>query len=328
MTRHSSSRRLAVELLVIATVLTSIVAPGRLRAQVYSGWPTRLASRAPALADSLARSFGQRPDTIRFGGTDTLHVFFRDPRFWHDDVTSRVLPENSLPAARKAALDVAEVAWGMVGREANVIWIRVAFVRVIRERTDRNPIPREVLTHAVSGMVSPAMIDARQEPGLGITLREGGQWGPTALLAGRATAPQFGLAAPDMFAIGRAALADSIENELGKHMCKVAVKGRDTIDVLIPNPRFWWKDDTLKALPESSLPEARAMAKRAAVFIWDRHAQVPGINVIRVRFSRDYKTLTNGMMLQRPAQEVSTQFTRQQLATGQLDPVQLTVVQR
>jgi len=52
------------------------------------------------------------------------------------------------------------------------------------------------------------------------------------------------------------------------------------------------------------------------------------INVIRIRFDRMYSEVVKGGRLMKPAQVVTGQFTRQQLETGQLEPVQLTIAQK
>jgi hypothetical protein len=43
---------------------------------------------------------------------------------------------------------------------------------------------------------------------------------------------------------------------------------------------------------------------------------------------RMYSEPVNGVRVMKPAQVVTSQFTRQQLETGQLDPVQLTIIQK
>ena len=67
----------------------------------------------------------------------------------------------------------------------------------------------------------------------------------------------------------------------------------------------------------------------AAEEVWARYGRDAGINVIRVKFVRVRRDrVTSTMSELKDAQEVSAQFTRQQLESGQLDGVQLTIVQR
>lgn len=339
MSTTSAARRMTLELLLAVGIVSGVATPERARAQsaIFVGWPAELASRAPALADSIARDFGERPRSISFGGRDTIHVLIWNPAFWHDDMKSRVFPMNSVPDAREAALHVAEVVWKMVGRDAKLSMVRVEFMRVIREATQADPTPREIPAQEVSGNLTPWMLEAREEPMLGISQREGGMLGETARSAApnaepltsrrRFTATPVGRSGADEFAIGRAALADSIRRELGEYTTEVRVKGRDTIDALVWNPGFLNKGDTVKDLPAESLPAIREEATRYARYIRDHHARA-GINVIRITFRRDWRERVGRVMLQHPAQDVSAQFTREQLETGKPETVELTIVQR
>src|SRR5438309_10307809 len=51
----------------------------------FVAWPRELASRAPALADGMAREFGQPPRMIAFGGRDTVKILFWNPTVWQDE---------------------------------------------------------------------------------------------------------------------------------------------------------------------------------------------------------------------------------------------------
>jgi ferric-dicitrate binding protein FerR (iron transport regulator) len=127
----------------------------------------------------------------------------------------------------------------------------------------------------------------------------------------------------------RDALTDAIERDIGESPNDITLTGRDTIDVNFWNPRFWWKDDALKTLPEASLPAVRQAAKGTAKAVWERYARDAGINVIRITFVRVRRdAVTSTSSVQMEAQEVTVQFTRQQLETGQLDPVRLEIVER
>ena len=106
------------------------------------------------------------------------------------------------------------------------------------------------------------------------------------------------------------------------------MKGRDTIEVVFWNPRLWWKGEFSRSLPEESLPVVRQAAKRTAQEVWERYGRNAGMNVVRIRFDRMYSEPVNGVRVMKPAQVVTGQFTRQQLERGQLDPVQLTIIQK
>jgi len=145
-----------------------------------------------------------------------------------------------------------------------------------------------------------------------------------------ASAPQAiapSVAATEL-ASASATLSEAIQRDIGQPVSEIRLTGRDTVDVLFWNPTFWWKDDTLQALPEASLPAVRQAATRTAEYLWDRYGRNAGIAVIRITFRRDYYELVPGARRQRPGQEVITQFTRQQLEAGKLDAVRLTIVPR
>ena len=127
---------------------------------------------------------------------------------------------------------------------------------------------------------------------------------------------------------GSAALSDAIERAIGQRPHDINVKGRDTIEVGFWNPRLWWNDELSPSLPAETLPVVRQMAKRTGEVLWKQYGRDGGINVIRIRFERMYSQPVNGVRVMNPEQVVTGQFTRQQLETGQLEPVQLTIIQK
>lgn len=130
-------------------------------------------------------------------------------------------------------------------------------------------------------------------------------------------------------AMASAALTDAIQRDVGQRPSDITLTGRDTIDVRFRNPTFWWSDDSLKSVPEASLPVVRQVAKRTAGPVWERYARDAGISVIRISFVRIRRDAVTSIVSElKEAQEVRVKFTRQQLETGQLDAVQLTIVQR
>jgi hypothetical protein len=283
---------------------------------------SQLASSAPALAEGIARELGQRPSTIAFGGRDTIRIVFWNPTIWQDDMDSKVLPQKSLPLIRAATRNVAVYVWKAIGREAGVSLIDVEFVRVVHDQKYIRP-NHEVPAEVVRGQMTRQMIETGRTPVLTVVLGEGGAWNEKtkqiidSLKRGSEKERST-----------RAALTAAIQRAIGQPAVDVAMKGVDTIDVVVSNPTFWWKDDTSKAFPETSLPAVRQAAKRAAESIWDRHGRNAGINVIRLTFRRAYRELVDGVLLQRPAQDITLPFTRQQLETGALESARLTIVQR
>ena len=309
-------------LLLGASLISSAAIPLHAQDSGFVAWPRELASRAPALADGIAREFGQRPRTIAFAGRDTIRIVFWNPRIWQDDMDSKVLPQKSLPLISAATTNVAAYVWKAIGREAGVSLIDVQFVRVVHDAKYLRPT-HEVPAEVVSGPMSRQMIESGQEPMLGILLREGGAWDET--IQQRLDSLEWG---PEKGRSERAALAAAIQREIGQPAVDVTMKGVDTMDVVVSNPTFWWKDDTLKALPEASLPVVRQAAKRAAEYIWERRGRDARLEVIRLTFRREWRQLVGNVMLQRPAQDITIPFARQQLETGALDAARLTIVQR
>lgn len=293
---------------------------------VFLGWPRELASRGPALADGIRRAGDESPDTIAFRGRDTLEVVFMNPTVWRNDMESKAFPMATVPVVEGKAKRVAMYVWSSFGRAAGIGVLKVTYVRM-RVQHDLSLTPY-VPTHLASGQFSREQLETGDPKFmLAIVLREGGTWEGTAVArnhAGEHLPLTPGTVGSDALAVARGVLQEAIQHDVGD-VNTVTVIAPDTVDVHVPIPRFWWKDDTLKALPEESLPVARQTAKHAAEYIWEHHARAAGINVIRIRFRRDWKHLENGAMRQRPAQEVTAQFTRQQFETGQLEPVQLSI---
>jgi len=291
----------------------------------FVAWPPELASRAPAIADGMMREFGQAPRMIAFGGRDTIKILFWNPKIWQDDMDSNVLPDKSVPMIREAMKDVAAYVWTTFGRDAGVQLIRVAFVRVVHDRKYIAPT-HERPAQELSGLFSRQMLETGQLPAVAIVQREGGAWDErtqkwidSLLAAAQGNVPGEG---------GSVALSDAIERAIGQRPHDINLKGRDTIEVVFWNPRLWWNDEFSQRLPEKTLPVVRQMAKRTGEELWKRYGRDGGINVIRIRFDRTYSVLVDGVRVMKPAQVVTGQFRRQQLETGQLEPVQLTIIQK
>jgi len=218
--------------------------------------------------------------------------------------------------------------WSSFGRDAGIKVIRLTFVRMCTAH--EGPLTHTVPAQLMSGEFTREELESRHLTfRSAIVLREGGTWGPeTKAAMGRLMLEGSGSTDPNGPATGRTALTDAIQHALGEHMSEVRLRGQDTIDVRFSNPPFWQPGDTAKSLPEESLPIAREAAKRGALYIWDHHAKNAGINVIRITFHRDWRERTPSTWLQHPAQDLIAQFTRQQLETRQLDPVQFKIIER
>jgi hypothetical protein len=221
--------------------------------------------------------------------------------------------------------DVAAYVWTTFGRDAGVQVIRVAFVRVVHDSKYIAPT-RERPAQELSGLFTRRMLETGQLAGVAIVQREGGAWDEQTqkrIDSWRAVAqgnmPGEG---------GSAALSDAIERAIGERPHDINLKGRDTIEVGFWNPRVWWNDQLSPRLPEETLPVVRQIAKRTGEELWRRYGRDGGINVIRIRFERMYIEVVKGVRQMKPAQVVTGQFTRQQLEAGQLEPVQLTIVQK
>jgi len=314
-------------LIVAAGFANGAATPHRAVAQEsgFVAWPPELASRAPALADGMTREFGEAPRTIAFGGRDTIKILFWNPKIWRDDMDSKVLPDKSVPVVREAMKDVAAYVWTTFGHDAGVQLIQVTFVRVVHDRKYTAPT-HEQPAQELSGDFSRQMLETGQLPMVGIVQREGGAWDERTqkwIDSWRATkegnVPGAG---------GSAALSDAIERAIGQRPHDINLKGRDTIEVGFWNPSVWWKDEFSRSLPQETLPVVRQMAKRTGEVLWKQYGRDGGINVIRIRFDRMYSEAVKGGRLMKPAQVVTGQFTRQQLETGQLEPVRLTIVQK
>lgn len=115
--------------------------------QEFLEWPADLAPRAPALADSIERDFGERPYAMLFVGRDTMHVYFWNPRLWRGDQGPQ-LPEESLPLVRKAARHVAAYVLDGFGKDAGVNVVILTFIRArLGTRMARTvPVPAQEVT--------------------------------------------------------------------------------------------------------------------------------------------------------------------------------------
>ena len=311
-------------LIIAAGMIGGAATPHRVVAQDsgFVAWPRELASRAPGLADGIAREFGQRPSTIAFGGRDTMRIVFWNPRIWQDDMDSRVLPPKSLPPIGGAMADVAGYAWRAMARDAGVSVIIVDFVRVVHDDKYIRP-GHEVPAEVVRGVMTRELIESGRAPAVATTLREGGAWDePTQHVIDSA---RWG---PENQRATRAALDTAVQRELHEIGVYVRLNGADTIDVEVWNPRFWRTDDTVKAFPMATLPVVRQAAKRAAEAVWQRYGRGAGIKVIRITFRREWREVAGTVAVQHPAQDVMVRFTQRQLAAGQLQPAQLTITPR
>lgn len=113
------------------------------------------------------------------------------------------------------------------------------------------------------------------------------------------------------------ALTEAIQRDISERPTEIRLTGRDTIDVVFWNPRFWWKDESLKSVPEESLPVVRQAAKQVAAYVWDRYGRDAGINVMRISFTRVRREPVSARVTRQvEAQEVTGYFTRHQLETG------------
>jgi len=137
----------------------------------FVAWPRELASRAPALADGIAREFGQRPRKIAFGGRDTLYLLFWNPKIWRDDMDSKVLPDKSVPMVRAAMKDVAAYVWTAFGHDAGVQLIQVTFVRVVHDRKYTAPT-HEQPAQELSGDFSRQMLETGQLEPVRLTIAQ------------------------------------------------------------------------------------------------------------------------------------------------------------
>jgi hypothetical protein len=252
---------------------------------------------------------------IGFGGRDTMEILFWNPKIWQDDMESKVLPDKSVPIVREAARDVAVYVWTTFGRDVGVNVVRVAFMRIVHDRKYLHPT-HEVPAQEVSALFPRQALEIRQLPMLAISQREGG--------AVRPDIERY----IDSLSAARHIMSDAVQRDVGQFPSDVKFTGRDTIDVVFWNPTFWWKDDSLRNVPEESLPLVRQVAKRAAEGLWTRYGRDAGVNMVRVRFTRVRRVLEAGVRRMVDAQDVTAQFTRQQLETGRPETVQLTIVQR
>lgn len=102
----------------------------------FKHWPSELASRGPALADGIAKDYGERPFQIEFKQRDEINIVFWNPAFWHAVVPSKEIPKETLPIAEKAAKYVADYVWTSFARDAGINVVGVTFVRVRKEHYD------------------------------------------------------------------------------------------------------------------------------------------------------------------------------------------------
>lgn len=115
--------------------------------QEFVDWPSDLAPRAPSLADSIERDFGDRPYAMQFVGRDTMRILFWNPRFWRGN-QGRKLPQESLPIVSKAARHVAAYVLDGFGRDAGVDVVILTFIRVRRgmQLVRVVPVPAQEVT--------------------------------------------------------------------------------------------------------------------------------------------------------------------------------------
>ena len=337
-----------LRLILGAVLISGAAIPARAFAQdtEFVGWPRELASRAPALADGIAREFGQRPRMIAFGGRDTLHILLWNPKIWQDDMESKVLPEKSIPIVREATKIIAAYVWTAFARDAGVNVVRVAFVRIVHDRPYLAP-KHEVPAQEVSGLFSRQMLETGQLPMLATAQREGGAWSPAvqsridSIRKARRTKTDSDAATtqpstrhdaivrgPWALAPRGFALVDSIERDFGERPRELAFTGKDTIDVTFWNPAFWRDDMQSKEFPQASLPLVRKAAEHVGGVVWSSYGRDAGINVIRVTFIRMRRVSSARLTREVPAQELIGQLTRKQLETGPPKLVALTITQR
>lgn len=136
----------------------------------FIDWPPELAARAPALADSIERDFGDRPGVMKFVGRDTMDIYFWDLSFWRNDLRP-TFPEETLPFLREGGKHVAWYVLKVFGRDAGVKVVRLTFIR--SKIQDRLGITRHVLAQVVSGLYTREMFEpgARVLPALSISER-------------------------------------------------------------------------------------------------------------------------------------------------------------
>ena len=290
----------------------------------FVGWPSELAPRASALSDAIQHRYGDRPYVIAFATRDTMDITFWEPSFWRDDL-GPAFPRKSMPVVAKGSKDLAGYVLNGFGRDADVNAVRVRFIRLREERqlgTSRRVPAQEVSVLYTRGMLEPGSRDVQIRVEAAPAL-----YAPVEVPRDSERVVQ--LPARDTMAQRSAALTGAILRAIGQRPADITLTGRDTLDVRFWNPSYWWKGDSLKSVPEASLPVVRQAAKRTAEEVWARYGRDAGINVIRVKFVRVRRDrVTSTMSELKEAQEVSAQFTRQQLESGQLDGVQLTIVQR
>ena len=322
---------------ILAAVLISGAAmPARAFAQNgdtgFVAWPRELASRAPALADGIAREFGKRPRMIAFGGRrDTLYLLFWNPKIWQDDMTSKVLPEKTMPIIREASKNVAAYVWTTFARDAGVNVVSVLFVRVVHDQPYVAP-HREVPAQEVSALFTRQMLETGQPANLATVLREGGEWPPAvgnwldSLRKTRHSVPPDAVVrGPRELAPRGFALIDSIQRDFGERPRELAFTAKDTIDITFQNPAFWRNDMQSKEFPDASLPLVREAALHVGGFVWRTYARDAGIDVIRVTFVRILRVSNSHFTGDVPVQEVVAQLARKQLETGPPQLVSLTL---
>jgi hypothetical protein len=327
-----------VRSILVAVVLGGTATPNRAFAQDsgFVAWPRELASRAPALADDIARKFGERPRMIAFGGRDTMQILFWNPEIWRGDMDSKVLPEKSVPILREGSKDIAAYVWTTFGRDAGVNVIRVAFMRFVH---DSPYLRREHVAPAqeVSAMFSRQMLETGQLPMMAVGLREAGAWSPQfqKWLDSVGKGRQMKTTEHDSFVRGPKALAprgfallDSIEKDFGQRPKEFAFTAKDTIDVTFWSPSFWRDDMQSKEFPQASLPLVRQAAERVGGYLWKSYARDAGVDVIRVTFVRMRRVSSASLTSDIPAQELVGQLTRKQLETGPPQLVSLTMTER
>jgi len=117
------------------------VATDSAKQKATAALPRRSVIVAPetALADAIARDFGERPREITFGKRDTINILFWNPTFWQSDMESKELPMQSLPLVRQSAKHVAQFVWNTFGRKAGFQSVYIAFIRVIHDQKFLDP---------------------------------------------------------------------------------------------------------------------------------------------------------------------------------------------
>lgn len=124
-------------------------------------------------------------------------------------------------------------------------------------------------------------------------------------------------------------LFNGIESDFGERPRGIFFYGRDTLNIIFVEPRFWARDMDSTEVPQASLPVVAESAQHLAWYMWNNFAREAGINYMRFTFVR--RRRAHNVLIPNKdvsSQQVTASFSREALETGRPERPLLGIVER